>query len=178
MSETDSEAEATDDGQDSLTFEAIMEFATDQVESENDEFPGEFPKHAGTLLSTRANELLTTLTGIQVARAHEEADDPDDEEIQTAVAEDAVDILLALGALKFEYDLNIAEAFEERRDQILAFQNADSMEEMMETMMEAEGVNPEDIEMPAQPGMGGVEPEPGDDVSDDDFDGDPDKHIQ
>jgi len=173
MSENDTEAaESREEQTESITFESIMDFATEQVAEEADEFAGDIPNHAGTLLNQRATEVLGTLTNIQVARAHEGADDPTDEEVRDALAEDAVDILLALGALKYEYDLDIEGAFEARREQVIAMQNADSMEELMEAMMEAQDIDPEEMPMPVPmaPGEAGDGPEPGDNVDSEDYD--------
>lgn len=178
--DTNEADEATDEEQtDDITFAAIMDFATEQVAEEAEDFAGDIPNHAGTLLNQRATEVLGTLTNIQVVRAHEEADDPTDEEMRDALAKDAVDILLALGALK--YDLDIEGAFEARRDQILAMQNADSMEEFIEAMMEAQDIEEGEMSMPVPmaPGAEGDGPESGEDVSDEEYDPDePNRHIQ
>lgn len=173
--DAETETNETEDTEEStLGFGGMMDFATSQVESEVTEFQGEMPNHAGTLLNQRATDVLGTLTNIQVARAHEEAEDPTDEEIRDALAEDAVDILLALGALKYEYDLDIKGAFEDRKEYVQMMEAAETQEELIEAMLEAEGVDKEEV--PA--GLFGA-PEPGDDVTDDDYEPeDPDRHLQ
>jgi hypothetical protein len=138
---TDDETDDTTE----LSFSEVMDFAVEQTEEEASEFPGDVPNHAGALLNERASELLQTLANVQITRAHEDLDDPTDEEITEALAQDAIDIILALGTLKYEYDLDIVEAFQTRKEQIEMFQNADSQQELMQAMMESEAVDGDEL---------------------------------
>lgn len=161
-----------------LSFGDVMAFGVEQSEMEADDFPGDVPNHAGTLLSQRVSELLQTLANVQITRAHEEIENPDDEEISEAIAQDAVDILLALGTLKHEYGLDIESAFEARKEQIEMFQSVDSQQELMQAMMESEAIDGDELPI-AMPGAEETQPEPGDDVTDDDYDSDdPDRTFQ
>jgi hypothetical protein len=101
------------------------------------------PNHAPGLIVGRASDLQTTVTNIEMAKAMETVEDPDEEAIQSAIEEDAVDILLALGTLAFEYDIDIAETFRQRVELIEDYRNfedameeAESQEEMMDAIDE------------------------------------------
>lgn len=171
MSENTQEQDASDESTETTLADAL-DWATTRVADEEDNFPGDMPNHAGTLLAKRAMEVLTTLTNIQTMRAHEEQEDPTDEEVREALAENAVDIFLGLGALQYEYDLDIADAFEARQEQIEMFEEADSMEELIEAVMASQNLDKDDLPMPIPMQPGGEE---GADMHDPD---DPDHHIQ
>lgn len=163
MTEDNDESEA-----EALTFSEMMETAATQIEAEVEGFDGEDPpKHAGRLLAQRATDLLGTLTNMDVAEARNDVDDFTDEEVAEALSEDAVEIVLALGALQYEYDLDIEAAFRERKEMVEAVQNAETMEEVIEATMG------EDVLEEFQ--NGGIEP--GDDVSSDDFEGTPGRGV-
>lgn len=175
-----------------MTFAEMMEFAAERVEAETEEFPGDVPNHASSLLVADIGALHSTLMNIQMAENSEEMPDPEDDAVSTALAEDAVDIIMALGALSHEYGLDIAQAFEERIETIeaheqleAALDGAESQEEMMQAMEENLGEEAMEEMMGGMMGgaMGGggmaPPPEPGDDVSEDDYDPeDPDRHVQ
>jgi predicted RNase H-like HicB family nuclease len=181
--------DTTEDETEALTFEEMMEFGTDRVEDETSEFEGNVPNHAAELLTARATDLLQTLSNIDMRRAHEEAPDPEDEEVKAAVEEDLVDILLAVSAVKYEFDLDIAAAFEKRMEFVADFQamqeamaDAETPEEAQEAIEEHMGEMSEGgMPMPMDAmQMGGGGPEPGDNVDKEDYDPDDDRdrHIQ
>lgn len=182
--ETEAEAEEESEMDDAISFAQMMAFAVERVETEMDEFPGEVPGHAESLLVADIGALHGTLMNVQMAQANEEMDDPDEDAIQNALESDVVDIILALGALKKEYDLDIVEAFEDRMEMIrthealqAAMESAESQEEQMAALEEHLG---EDAIGQMMGGMGmAPPPEPGDDVTSDDYDPeDPERHIQ
>lgn len=173
-----------------ITLHEAIEFAIGRVENEVEEFDGDVPNHAPSLLVSDIGALHGTMMNIQMAENANQMEDPDDDAIASALESDAVDILLALGALAKEYNLDIASAFEERVETIeahdameAALEDANSQEDMMEVMEEHLGE--EEMEQMMGGAMGAMgggmtpPPEPGDDVSDDDYDPeDPDRHIQ
>jgi hypothetical protein len=170
--------------EDALTFAEMMDFAAERVADEIEDFPGEVPNHAPSLLVADMGNLHGTVMNIQMAEANEEMDDPEDEAIANALEEDVVDILLALGALAAEYDLDVASAFEERKEMMenhAALEDALSEAETEEEQMAAlEEHMDEDALAQMMGGMGMTPPpEPGDDVTADDYDPeDPDRHVQ
>ena len=124
-------------------FSTAMEFAEAQVESEADEFAGELPMHSDRLVVSCAADLSQTVTNVKMRQASEVADDMDDEEIREAIKPNVVDLLMALGAVKYEYGLDVAAALEERVEFIedfktfeSAMQDADSEQEMVEAIDE------------------------------------------
>ena len=108
---------------DDLTFVEMMEFVDDRVDEETADFNGELPNHAASLLVSTADDLLQTVTNVRILKADEDVDDPSDDEVVEALSEDAVDLLLALGSLRAEYDLDIAEAFSDRMRFVENYQN-------------------------------------------------------
>jgi len=159
--DTDNDSTDADaDDAPAIEFFEMMEFAAGEVADEADSFEGDVPNHAGRLLSANVANLLQTITNIEMARAAENAPDPEDDQVTQAIEEDAVDILLALGALRYEYDLDLAAAFEERMEFIEdykaledALEDAETREEAMDAFDEHMD---EDAEMPMpMGGMGG-----------------------
>ena len=123
-----------------LTFAEMMKFVDEKVAHEDDNFEGEIPNHGAELLVNTASDLLQTLVNCRVAEAEDTDYEPDKQKMLT---KDAVDVLLALGSLRSEYDLNIAEAFEERMSDINkyeqleeAMENAETVDERMEVLDE------------------------------------------
>lgn len=126
-----------------LTIVEMMEFIEDSVEDEIEGFEGEIPNHAARMLMNRVANLNQTLVNIEMARANEDRDDPTDETITDAIEQDIVDILLSIGAVRHEYDLDVAGAFVERMEFMQAFkdfeaavEDAESNEEIMEAFDE------------------------------------------
>jgi len=185
---TEESEESEEGGEDELTFEEMMEFGEQRVESETAEFSGDIPNHAARLLAKYASDLLQTITNIEIQEANEDAPDPTDEQVESSVAKDLVDIVLAVSAVKHEYDVDIATAFEEHMEFVQdyrameeAMEDVETQEEMIEVFEEhmsehAEG-NPMAEKMGG--GMGGPPVEPGDNVDKDDYDADDDRdrHI-
>lgn len=161
MTDTDEgEAEAEES-----TLAEVMEFTAEQVEREDDEFEDDMPNHAGVLINQRASELLNTLANIEVAEEMDDVRDPTEDEKRDALAEGAVDILLALGALAYEQDLDISSAYHERKELMEAIAEAETQEEMMAAIL-----GDEDIDLEAM--MGGGNVEVGDNVDADDYEHD------
>lgn len=150
-----------------LTFEEVMSGAEEHIEAEQEGFEGDIPKHAGRLLVQRAADLNGTLANIAIAQADEGEAEITDEEVAASLEEDVVEVILAIGALRYEYDLDIESAVTARLELMEAVRGAETQEEVMRAMMGDE----EFEEMMENPMMGG--PEPGDDVSADDYDGEP-----
>jgi hypothetical protein len=115
-----------------LTFSEMMEFVDQKVQYEDSDFDGEMPNHGAELLVNTASDLLQTLVNCRVAEAENTDYEPDTADM---LQKDAVDVLLALGSLRSEYDLNIAEAFEDRMNDIEKYQ------ELEEAMKDAETVD-------------------------------------
>lgn len=150
-----------------LTFGEMMGFIKDRVDEETEDFEGDLPNHAAALLVSTSNDLLQTVTNISVVEANEEMEDPTDEEITEALAEDAVDVLLALGTLQEEYDLDIAEAFSDRMTFVENYQNFEEAVDGAETQAEVMEAFEEHMDEDAEELLGqmGV----GTNVDDDDY---------
>ena len=110
-----------------------MEFVDEKVAHEDDNFEGDMPNHGAELLVNTASDLLQTLVNCRVAEAEDTDYEPDKQKMLT---KDSVDVLLALGSLRSEYDLNIAEAFEERMNEIEKYQELEEAMEDAETVDE------------------------------------------
>lgn len=166
------------DDTDIVDFEELFQFAADRAAGEDDDFDGSVPHHADRLIVSTAADLQKTLVNVEMTEASETADDPNEDAVRSALEEDVVDIMLAIGALKYEHDLDIATAFEERiefmkefREFEEAMREADDDEEQMEVMDE---LMTDEIAEHMGHGMmaagGGVQP--GDNVDNDDYDHD------
>lgn len=169
--------------EDPTDFAEMLQFAADQAASEDDDFAGTVPEHADRLIVSTAANLQKTLVNVEMTEASEQADDPNESAVQNALEEDVVDIILAIGALKYEYDLDIADALEERIEFMEDFQafeeamrEAEDEEERMAVMDE---YMTDEIAEKMGGGMGGQQMmsggmpiEPGDNVDDEDYDHD------
>lgn len=170
---TDDTVEDTEEA----TLSEALAFASEMAGEEADKFAGEVPDHSARLISARATDLVQSLINIEMAEASEKAEDPTDEQIRDVVTDDAVDILLALGALVYEYDIDIAEAFEERKaliEDYKAFEDAvEDAETEKEVLDAVDEYMTEELEamMGGQMGaLNGATPlEPGDNVDADDY---------
>lgn len=100
--------------EDAITFGELFDFVNSRVEEESAEFSGDLPNHASSLLVSTANDILQTTTNVDIVRADEDADNPTDEDIANTLEEGVVDLLLALGSLHSEYDLDVSKALRER----------------------------------------------------------------
>jgi hypothetical protein len=171
--------ETEDESDAEVTLAEAVEFARGMAADEVADFEGEVPKHAPGLIASRGTDLVQTVTNIEMARASERVESPDDEQVQNAVTEDAVDILLALGALAYEYDIDIVEAFEDRMSLVEDYRAFEEAMEDVETRDEAIEAVDEHMteELSAAMGQGmsggalsGATPiEPGDNVDDEDY---------
>jgi hypothetical protein len=126
-----------------LTVEELFDFISDEAESAADEYDGEVPNHAASVLLSRVDDLHTTMRNIEMAEMIDGIDDPTDEEITQSIRDEVVNIVLSIGGLEYEYDLDLATAIDERLELIesvnafeAAADEADSKEEMMEAMDE------------------------------------------
>lgn len=178
---TDDNTDAEAEEEQTVTLNEAIDFASDRAGEESDGFEGDVPNHAGRLLAKRAADLGATITNIQMAQANEDAPDIEEEGIAEALSEDAVDIIMALGALDHEYDLDIAGKFEERMELISAYkdfteavEDAETQEDIMEAVDEH---MTEELEQTMGGGMGGGQPmgqaptiEPGDNVDAEEYD--------
>lgn len=120
-----------------VTLAEAVEFAREMAADETESFKGDVPRHAPGLLAARGTDLVQTVTNIEMAKASERAEDPSEEQVQNAVVEDAVDILLGLGALAYEYDIDIVSAFEERQELVADYKAFEEAMEDVETQEEA-----------------------------------------
>ena len=181
------ETDEKDEKDEELTVAEAMAFGEERIETETEGFEGEIPKHSGKLLAHNATTLLQTLTQIDIQRANDEIPEPTDEFIEAEIADDLVDILLGVAAVKHEYDIDVAAAFEEHIEFVTdyramedAMQDAETKEEMAEAFEEHMGEHAEENPLEQAAGdmeIGGIEP--GDNVDDDDYDADDDRdrHI-
>jgi hypothetical protein len=167
---TDDNTDAEDEEQ-AVTLNDAIDFASDRAGEESDGFEGDVPNHAGRLLAKRAADLGATITNIQMARANENAPDIEDEGVAEALSEDAVDIIMALGALDHEYGLDIAGKFEERMELISAYKDFTDAVEDAETQEDIMEAVDEHMTEELEQTMGGGQPmgqaptiEPGDNV--------------
>lgn len=160
-----------------ITLSEALAFSSEMAGKEVDQFSGDVPKHAARLITARSTDMMQTIINIEMARASERAKDPTDEQIQNALVEDAVDILLAIGTLVYEYDVDIPAAFAERKSLIEdytkfeeAIENAETDEEIMDAVDE---YMTEELESMMDGGMGALGGaralEPGDNADADDY---------
>lgn len=153
------------DGEEVLTFAEMMDETVAQIEDDIADWEGEIPQHSQRILLNAVQEVMDTLTDIEGVNANEEMEDYTEEEEEELLADAAVDVLYALGAYKWEHDLDIEESFRERRELLSDIRDADSREELLRAKMGDEAF--EKLQESLD------HPQPGDDVSRDDYDGDP-----
>lgn len=146
---------------DDLTFAEMMDVATDKIEDEYEEYNGTPPNHSIRMLAVRAADVLDVSTSVDVGGADEDVEAFTDEEEREVITESIIDVLLTIGAVKYEYNLDIESAFREQMEQIEAYIESDSMEEFLEETMTEEEL--EEL-------MDGVDT--GDNVDDDEYDPD------
>jgi hypothetical protein len=169
-----------DSDADDLTMDEIIEFGGERIESELDGFDGDMPKHGAAMLTSAATDLLQSVTNIRVTEADESADDPSADAIAHALEDDVVDVLLAVTAVAYEYDLDVSAAMRDRMQFVSDFQamqeaveDADSQAEMQAAVEEHMSDHDQDMAMPSDGIM------PGDNVDRDEYDADDDRdrHI-
>lgn len=170
-----------------ITFEEIMEFAEGQIGRELDQVDAEVPDHGAELVVTNASNLLKSQTALRFEESRAENEESfearPEEERRKDLEEAVVEILLAIGALVHENDLDVADAFRERRDfteSFNAFQDEAADADTHEEIMEAADKHLDEEIGDVQP-VGGqpMSIEPGDNVDDEDYDAedDRDRHI-
>lgn len=121
-----------------ITLAEAFEFFADRSEEEEQAFADEnetdIPDHAEALVAAKATDLLKTVTSIDMAyvMADDEADVAT-EEMEDELAESVVDLLATVGTLKYERDIDIAGAVEERIDFIKQYQQFEEAMEEAET---------------------------------------------
>lgn len=154
MSEDDTDEE-------SMTLTEAFDFAAQRAAEEVEGFDGEVPQHAGRLLGSRVGELQKDITNIGMVEASEKAETYSDEEVADIIGGSVADVLMAIGALQYEYDLNLGEVFRERVQAIKdykafeeAMENAEDQEEAIAAMNEHMTERVE--EMLAQQAMGAL----------------------
>lgn len=118
-----------------LTVQEALQFFAERAEEADDQFAGEngneVPDHGEELVIDKAAALLRTSTSINMAE--EMANDEDNlaaDEMEGDLLEALVDLFEAIGVVKYERDVDVAAAIEERIEyveQYMAF--ADAMEE-------------------------------------------------
>lgn len=180
----------TDEADSPLTLDEVLEFGREQVEEEAESFDGDMPRHAGKLVVSRSADLLQVLNNIQVAEASEEVlggldeDDEPADAMVPEVEEAVVDVLLSLSAVAYEYDVDIADRFEQRMAFVESYQAfEDAMEEAEDIEEAFESMDDEHDEFIEEqvvdPRMGGGV-EVGENVDDDEYDADEerDRHFQ
>lgn len=166
---------------DDLTFEEMMDFAVSRVEDEDAQFDGDLPNHAARLLSLDASELLEFVMEHEIAQAHEGVPTEEHgERVTEAVEEQVVQILMTIGALKYEYDLDIESAFKEHMEFVEDYEKFEDDIEDMDGQAEIAEAFDEHMSEHADENpirQGGVSP--GDNVDSDDYDADDDRdrHI-
>lgn len=133
---------------DEVPLQDVIEFAAEQYEEESEKFEGELPNRGEVEITRRASNLLSTIKNVEAMEAHEEMDDPSEEDVTGALTEDAVDILVGVGLLAAEYDLDIVESFRERRDIVENLRGVETREDL-EAALEGTDI---DIELPTQTG--------------------------
>lgn len=141
----------TDQDDDTLGFDEVLDWYSSKAQEAEDEFPGDFPKQGVTALVDSATGLPMILKRAEVYDANEEVEGgPTDEDIAEALSQQLHDIIAAIANIQREYDLDLAETFTTRRAKTDAIEGAESMDELMEAMDEA------GLEMEI-PGMDGIE---------------------
>lgn len=182
MSDTTDEDETTDEERSSsdsdIEFREVMEFGVEQVSGELEGIEGEVPQHADRLIVDRANDILRATTDFTIKDEREAIDGPSDDQKKDVLEEAVVDLLLAISALDYEYDLRIADAFERRKEFVEAFkeyeealQDVETQEEAIEAFEEHMSEYAEEGQIPdAQ--LGGGPAEVGENVDAEDYDHD------
>lgn len=127
----------TDRSDSDIEFREVIEFGVTQVENELDGIEDEVPEHAARLLVDRANDILQSTTNFDMKREREGIDDPSEDMVKDTMEEGVIDLLLAVAALDYEYDLRIADAFERRMEFIEDFNEYEKVMQDIDTQQEA-----------------------------------------
>lgn len=158
------------------TIDEVFEVAAEQVDIERNDADHEVPNHAEAIVNSRVGDLLMTIQNIEMALTNDDIEEGD-ERIDEVLQEDVVDIILALGAFSAERDLDIGPAIEERLEEIENLREFESRlddcagdEEVVEALEETMGEDIRDNPMVQEMVDTGVSV--GDNVDNDDYDGD------
>lgn len=132
----------------------VLEFGAEQAADEQDEFDGDLPEHGDSMLLLAATDVmeaamrLNIAEGINVDEDEQEQFEAHQDGLQDAMADSIVDVLLALGSIVYEYDVDtdeVAETFEDRVEFMAAYEqyedavaDAESHEEVMTAIDEIE----------------------------------------
>ena len=128
---------STNEGE-TLSFSEVIDFAVGEAEHGEEQFDGELPQHSGELVVREASDLLKTITQIDFTIADETKEDYSDEEISGSLSNDVVDLIMAIGAVKHEYDLDIEGAVQTRMTIIEARKNSETQQEFVDELMKDE----------------------------------------
>lgn len=144
------------------TIEDILDFGEEVHENNLDQYPGdEPPKRPAATLVDITVDIMMDLNQIASVNRVEDTPDIDDEEVGEIVTNGIVQLLVGVGALTSEYDTNVVEEYLEQKEMIEAIQDADSDEEAIRSLLDSEEL----AEMENGVAIG-------EDVTDDDYDGD------
>lgn len=129
---------------DDLTLEETFDFFTDRIESEEEEFDGDVPNHAETILVSEATGVMEVVQQYKMAtKISDDPDEMDDATRQTDIEGSVVDLLMAILTLQHEEGLDIEGAIEDRMELIrdyeqyeAAMDNAETHQEEMEALDE------------------------------------------
>jgi hypothetical protein len=163
-----------------VTLEELLEFSEERIDTETEGFEGDIPQHAARMLAAYSTDLLQTLSNIEVQEAREDVDDPSDEYISEAVADDLVNVLMAVLATAHEHDVDLVDAVAEHIEFVRdyhamheALQDAETKDEAAEAFDEHMGDHAEANPIAeAQETMDMTGIEPGDNVDDEDYEHD------
>lgn len=156
-------------GSEEPTFQDVIDWHQEQAEAEAESFPGDLPHQGIEATVVSAAQLESIVTKARVYEANEEVDTEGlAEQTDQAIAKQCLDVLAGVINVARERDLDLVQTFKDRAAQVRAMEAADSVEELQDAIDEA-GLDMQIV----NPGI-----EPGDDVTDDDYDpDDPDKGV-
>jgi NTP pyrophosphatase (non-canonical NTP hydrolase) len=163
-----------------ITLAELLEFSEERIENETEGFQGDIPDHGARMIASYSTDLLQTLSTIEVQEAREDVDDPTDEYISEAVADDLVNVLMAVMATALEHDVDLGEAAEEHVEFVRdyhemheALADVETQDEAAEVFDEHMGDHAEANPIAeAEQAMDMTSIEPGDNVDDDEYDHD------
>ena len=174
VTEGTSESRSTD--RDEVTVREAFEFFAERSATEAEQFEADegrdVPQHAETLVVDAANDVLRTITSARMARdMAEEGEDTKEEAMNESITDAIVDLLAAIGTLKFEEDIDVASAVAGRMSFIEDYEAFEQAMRDADTPAEKEKVMDEYLtdeiaeEIGVQTGV-----QSGDNVDNDDYD--------
>jgi len=119
---------------DDTTFDDVIEFFTSRVDEQKMMDDGtEVPDHAEAMVVSDAAELLRTAERADMRSAMEDDETPsEDDEVDSALAEAAVNVITSVFTFAYERDLELADQMREQMDFI------EQLEEFTDAMEDAE----------------------------------------